>query len=317
MAVYTQVSIEEASAFLSHYPLGKLITLQGIAEGVENSNYLLTTECGKAILTLFEKRVSADDLPFFMALTRHLSKQGIPCPAPLEDDQGVTIGELAGRPACVITFLEGNWPRKVEEHHLKPLGEMLARMHLAVQDFSLSRANPLALAGWKRLHQASGARLAEIEPDLPRLVAEEMAWLEAHWPRNLPQGVIHADLFPDNVFFQDKTLSGVIDFYFACTDFFAYDLAICLNSWCFVKEPAGWVLNDDFVDLLIEGYVSVRPWEEEERRHLLTLCRGAAMRFLMTRAYDWLNVPPGALVTPHDPLDYAARLRIWREKEPL
>ncbi|MTI18662.1 homoserine kinase [Rhodobacteraceae bacterium RKSG542] len=309
MAVYTEVSDDELSAFVERYDIGKLLSYKGIAEGVENSNFFVHTEAGNFILTLYEKRVNPAELPFFLGLMQHLAASGLNCPTPLIADNGEMLGELAGRPAAMVTFLDGMSVRRPKLTHCTELGKGLARMHLAGADFAIKRKNSLSVDGWSPLLEASRERAHEVKAGLYENLREELDELEATWPHELPAGVIHADLFPDNVFFLGEKLSGLIDFYFACNDFFAYDVAICLNAWCFEDDGA---FNVTKARALLNGYQSVRPFSQEEFDALPLLCRGAALRFLLTRLYDWLSVPEGALVTPKNPLEYLAKLRFHR-----
>ncbi len=306
MAVYTEVSDEDLARFISGYDAGDLLSYKGIAEGVENTNYIVHTTRAQYILTLYEKRVAASDLPFFLGLMEHLAKRGVTCPQPVRDRKGANISELAGRPAALVTFLDGFWLRRPKAEHCAALGRELARLHLAGKDFPMVRPNALGLAGWRPLFQRFADEADRIAPDVQRLIAGELDHLEAAWPKGLDSGVIHADLFPDNVFFLNDKLSGLIDFYFACTDQLAYDVAICLNAWCFEPDYA---FNLTKGRALLAGYQSVRPLSAPERAALPTLARGAALRFLLTRSYDWLNRPPGALVAPHNPVDFVRRLR--------
>jgi homoserine kinase type II len=306
MAVYTDVTDEALFAFLGLYDLGAVLSFKGIAEGVENSNFLLHCQSGFFILTLYEKRVSPADLPFFIGLMEHLAAKKLSCPLPVKRRDGQALGTLAGRPAAIVTFLDGVSVRKPDARQCGETGRALAQMHLAGADFAIHRPNGLSLQQWPGLFAASQARADEVSPGLAQEIADELRFLERRWPQNLPQGVIHADLFPDNVFFIGEKLSGLIDFYFACNDFLAYDLAIGLNAWCF--EPDG-AFNATKGRALLQGYQSLRPLDEDERRALPVLARGAAMRFLLTRLYDWLNVPPGALVRPKNPLEYLGKLR--------
>lgn len=306
MAVYTDVSAEELTAFLSGYDLGELLSFKGIAEGVENSNYLVHTGRGAVLLTLFEKRVRASDLPFFIGLMEHLAARGMNCPQPIKTRAGEALGTLAGRPAVIVTFLEG-MSRRPTADRCGALGAALAELHLKGADFPLRRENALSLAGWRPLYEAAGHQRANaLRAGLGDTIAAELEALERAWPHGLPEGVIHADLFPDNVFFLGDKLSGLIDFYFACNDMFAYDVAICLNAWCF--EPDG-SFNVTKGRALLLGYQKVRPLAAVEREALPVLARGSALRFLLTRLVDWLNVPPGALVRPHDPMEYLRKLR--------
>jgi len=309
VAVYTRVSPEQVRAFLAGYDIGGLRALEGIREGVENSNYLLVTDCGRFILTLYEKRVDPADLPFFLGLMEHLAGRGVPCPVPVHDRGGRSLGELAGRPAAIVSFLEGRSVRRIEPAHCASLGAALARLHLAGRDFGMRRANALSVDHWRGLHLSCHGRADEVEPGLAGELEAELDVLEAEWPRQLPAGIIHADLFPDNVFFEDHRVTGLIDFYFACDDLFAYDLAICLNAWCFER---GGEFNITKARALLQGYRGERPLAPEEIAALPVLARGAAMRFLLTRLYDWLNRVEGALVLPKDPMEYVHRLRFHR-----
>lgn len=310
MAVYTEIADGELSDFLARYDIGGLLSYKGIAEGVENSNYLLHTEAGFFILTLYEKRVRQSDLPFFLNLMEHLAARGLTCPQPVKARDGSMLGQLAGRPAAIVTFLDGLWIRRPEARHCAALGEALAKLHRAGADFPMRRENALSVAGWAPLFRAAEARADEVLPGLAVAIAEELSHLERSWPTGLPEGVIHADLFPDNVFFLGDRLSGLIDFYFACTDAFAYDLAICLNAWCFETDGS---FNITKGMALINGYERVRKLTPEEIAALPVLARGSALRFMLTRLVDWLNVPPGALVKPKDPLEYVKKLRFHQK----
>ncbi len=305
MAVFTPVSDAELARFIAGFDIGRVITSKGIAEGVQNTNYLVKTEVGRFILTLYEERTEVSELPFFLALMEHLSQGGISCPTPLHDRQGNTLVELNRRPAALVTFLNGAWIRQPEARHCTAVGEALARLHLVGQSFAMQRKNDLGPIGWRPLYERFEARADEISPGLGRLIGSELAHLDALWPHNLPSGVIHADLFPDNVFFVDGEYSGLIDFYFAATDMLAYDIAICLNAWCFEPDLT---FNINKSAALLAGYQRVRPLEPAEVAALPTLARGAAMRFLLTRAHDWLFTAETAIVTKHDPLAYSRRL---------
>ena len=307
MAVYTDVAAEELAEFLKHYDIGELLSYKGIAEGVENSNFLLHTTAGYFILTLYEKRVAKGDLPFFLNLMTHLASHGINCPQPVKSKSGEALSTLAGRPAAIINFLEGVWPRKPSAAHCAGVGQALAKMHLAGRDFGMTRANALSVSGWRPLFDAAASRADELQHGLRAFIAAELDHLENNvWPRNLPQGVIHADLFPDNVFFLGEQLSGIIDFTFACTDILAYDVAICLNAWCFESDYS---FNVTKARAFLNAYGRERKLSDAEQDALPLLARGAALRFLLTRLVDFLNVPEGALVRPKDPLEYARKLR--------
>jgi homoserine kinase type II len=306
MAVYTDVTADDLTRFLADYDIGSLRSYKGIAEGVENSNFLVHTDTGNFILTLYEKRVAAADLPFFLGLMEHLASRGITCPQPVKNRQGGMLGTIAGRPAVIVTFLDGLWIRRPTASHCAAVGEALARLHLAGADFAMRRPNALGIESWRPLYEQAKARGDSVRPGLCADIDKELIALTKAWPRNLPHGVIHADLFPDNVFFLGDSLSGLIDFYFACTDMLAYDVAICLNAWCFEPDHS---YNVTKGRALLKSYDKVRALEPAERAALPVLARGAAMRFLLTRLVDWLAVPDGALVKPKDPLEYYRKLR--------
>lgn len=315
MAVYTDVDDAALAEFLLAYDLGPALAFKGIAEGVENSNFLLDTARGRYILTLFEKRVQRRDLPFFLGLKTALAASGFPCPLPVVNRSGQPLSELMGKAAVIVTFLPGLSPRVPNPAQCRALGSGLARMHLALlaspEAQGLDRANALGPEAWPGLFAGRAEAAAELSPGLDRRVADDLARLDASWPAPgaLPEGLIHADLFPDNAFFIGNELSGVIDFYFACRDRLAYDVAICLNAWCF--EPRG-EFNLTRGRALLAGYQSIRPMEEQELAALPVLAMGAAMRFFLTRLVDWAATPPGALVRPKNPLDYADRLAFHR-----
>ena len=306
MAVYTEVTDEDLEAFIAGYDIGELLSYKGIAEGVENTNYAVHTTSGPFILTLYEKRVATADLPFFLELMEHLAAASVSCPTPVRDRAGSNLNQLNGRYAALVTFLEGFWVRRPKAEHCAAVGKALAEFHLAGRSFGLSRPNALGPKGWRPLFERFAAAAETITPGLKDVIADEIAHHAGAWPRGLPQGIIHADLFPDNVFFIHDRLSGLIDFYFACQDALAYDIAICLNAWCFEPDFA---FNVTKGRALISAYESVRPLEPAEREAMPVLARGAALRFLLTRSHDWLNRPKDALVSPHDPLDYLRRLR--------
>ena len=308
MAVYTEVSDDELALFIADYEVGALLSYKGIAEGVENTNYLLHTDKGPFFLTLYEKRVTPADLPFFLGLMEHLARAGL-TPTPVRDRQGRLLRELAGKPAALVTFLEGVWLRRPQPAHCRALGRAMAELHLAGQGFALRRANALGVAGWRPLYARFQSRADEITPGLAAMIELELDRLERGWPQDLPQGIVHADLFPDNVLFLGNRLSGLIDFYFACYDALSYDIAVTLNAWCFEADHA---FNIDKARALLAGYQSVRPLTAAERKALPLLARGAALRFLLTRAYDWLHTSGDALVSRKDPAEFAARLAFHR-----
>lgn len=306
MAVYTEVSFEDLEAILAGYDIGEPVSFKGIAEGVENSNFYLQTDRGAYILTLYEKRVHADDLPFFLGLMDHLAARGIACPVPIHRRDGSRATELNGRPAAILTFLDGLSLRRPAATHCAEAGAALAKLHEAGTDFPSARANTLGLDGWRALAERTKPDADSVQPGLRALIETSLSRFDSEWPAGLPSGVIHADLFPDNVLFMHDKVSGLIDFYFACNDAYAYDLAVMLNAWCFEADGA---FNITKSRSLIAGYGRGRSMSEQELASLPLLCAGAALRFLLTRLHDWLNHDPMALVRPKDPREFARRLR--------
>lgn len=309
MAVYTDVEPEALGAFLEHYDIGRPMAFHGIAEGVENSNFLLVTNTGRFILTIYEKRVDPTDLPFFLGLMDHLALGGVACPRPVKGLDGEVLRDLCGKPAAIVTFLDGLSPRRRSSAKCRALGSAMASLHQAGRGFALQRTNALGPDGWPRLFAMSRASTAGMAKQLVAEIEGELERIVAAWPAGLPHGVIHADLFPDNAFFDGDSVSGIIDFYFACNDLLAYDVAIAINAWCF--EPRG-ELNVTQAAALLDGYCAVRPMEHDEIAALPVLCSGSALRFYLTRLYDWLNQIEGALVKPHDPGEYLKKLRFHR-----
>lgn len=314
MAVYTQIDAIALAAFLTRYDVGTALAFKGIAEGVENSNYFVETTRGRFILTLYEKRVDAGQLPWFLALTTHLADAGLPVPRPIRDREGVALRTLAGRPACLIQFVEGVSVTTPNESETFEVGAALGRLHGAAASFTATRANALGPAGWARLAADCAGRLDAIEPGLEALVSEQLTGITAAWPRHLATATIHADLFPDNVLMLGGKVTGLIDFYFACTDIRAYDVAVTHAAWVFEADGGAFVASH--AAALIDGYRAHACLNEAEIAALPMLCRAASLRFLLTRAYDWLNTPAGAMVTRKDPLAFARRLRWYAAATP-
>ncbi|MFO1242658.1 MAG: homoserine kinase [Rickettsiales bacterium] len=307
MAVYTHLTDDDIQRIADSYALGKIVHKKAIAEGVENSNYLIATGETKYILTIYEKRVRLEDIPFFLGIMEHLAEHGIPCPLPLHTTSGESTYALGEKKAAIVTFLEGKSPAAIRNEHMRPLGAMMAKMHLTSEGFSGTRVNDLSVSGWHTLTEKIGNRADDIQPGLAAMIADELAYLEAHWPKDtdLPRGVIHADLFPDNVFYRDGTLSGFIDFYFACTDFYIYDLIITMNAWCFEHGQ----FNVTKAGLLLSAYNQVKPLTKAEMDAMPLLARGASLRFLLTRAHDMVFHDPNAIVTPKNPMEYVKKLQ--------
>ncbi len=318
MAVYTQLTDDEIRRFLAHYPLDALVSARGIVEGIDNTNYLIVTgtetKQKKYILTIFEQRIRAEELPFFMGLTGWLAHHGIPCPEPVKGLDGGLTYTLGGKPAALVHFLEGRNNPEITPLHTRQLGDMVARMHMAAKNFPMRRDNNLSLDAWRAIFATYSNRVDEIMPGLKTMMSTELDYLQSYWPRGLPSGVIHADVFPDNVFFSQASgapfLSGVIDFYFSCNDAWIYDLLICLNAWCFDTAHR---FQPERAGALLEAYARVRPLTREERAAMPLLARAAAMRFLVTRAHDWLIRVPGALVNPKDPMEYVTKLQFHQQ----
>jgi homoserine kinase type II len=311
MAVYTRMTDDELGDFVARYDIGDVESCTGIAQGIENSNYMLRTGRGNFILTLYEKRVHEEDLPFYLGLMTHLAEKGFPCPVPLADRDGRSLAPLAGRPAAIVSFLSG---RGGDCDELTParcaaIGAICARLHCDADEFQLSRPNDLTLTDWRQLFDPLAKKANSLKPGFSDWIASELSFLETHWPAELPVGIVHADLFPDNAFFKGDSLTGVIDFYFACNEFLAWDIAVCLNAWCF--GPAGTFLDEN-ARALLTGYTDVRPLTAAESVALPVLARGAAIRFLLTRLHDWFHTPDDALAHRKDPLEFVPLIEFHR-----
>ena len=314
MAVYTDITDEELSALLADFDLGQALSLKGVAEGVENSNFLLETEAGRFFLTVYERRVRADDLPFFLELLRWLAEHGFPSATPIPDRQGALLKTVRGKPCAIVSFLSGLSVRRPTAAHCREAGAGLAQLHLAARGFPMARANDLGQQAWAPLFAGLADAADDLKPGLAKTISSDLELLSARWPRELPEGIVHADYFPDNVFFTGGRFAGAIDFYFACVDALAYDIAVALNAWCF--EPDG-SFNITSARQLVAGYESRRPLSDLERSALPVLAHGAAMRFFLTRLADWGATPAGALVRPKDPLEYERKLAVHRASPDL
>jgi homoserine kinase type II len=308
VAVYTHLTADDLAGLIAEYDVGELVSAKGIAEGVSNSNWLVETTAGRFILTMYEHRVDAGDLPFFLGLLDHLSSKGSPVPRTIHDKDGASFRTIHDKAVALIEFLPGVSIDTPHPAQARAVGEALAGIHLAAADFPQQRENTMGLAAWRKLLEDCGERLAEIDPGLPDLVGRELDYLEANWPAGLPRSVIHADLFPDNVLMLGNRVSGLIDFYFACTDMMAYDVAVTHAAWCFQADGS---FRPAISEALLEGYHARRPLPPEAWTALPVLARGAAMRFLASRAYDWLHTPADALVTRKDPMVFARRLAFY------
>jgi homoserine kinase type II len=314
MAVYTDITDEELQLLLADFDLGAPLAFKGIAEGVENSNFLLETEAGRFILTVYEKRVRADELPFFLNLLTWLADHGYPTAAPVANRAGQVLQTVRGKPAAIVTFLPGLSVRRPNAAHCREAGEGLARLHLAAEGYPGVRANDLGQEAWAPMFERLGGAAEDLKPGLAATIRSDLARIGARWPVGLPTGIVHADYFPDNVFFNAGKFAGTIDFYFACVDAYAYDIAVALNAWCFEADGS---FNITSARALVAGYERHRPLSKAERAALPVLAHGAAMRFFLTRLADWGATPPGALVRPKDPLEYERKLAVHREAPDL
>ena len=308
MAVYTKLSENELKEFFSKYNLGSLKNYKGIKEGIENTNYFIQTEKGKFVLTLYEKRVNEKDLPFFISLMRNLFDNDFPCPEPIINKNGNYISEIVKKKAAVISFLDGKSKSNLSPNNCFEIGVHTAKLHLITKNLSGKRVNELSVNSWKKIYQKVKKDCSKIHKNLPQIIEKNLDEIEKEWPKNIPSGIIHADLFPDNIFFKDNKLSGIIDYYFSCNDFYAFEIAVCLNALCFEGKNENLSFNVTKATKFINGYYSIRKLTDEEKNLLIILCKGAAIRFLLTRVFDYLNLIEGAIVTVKDPIEYLKRL---------
>ena len=310
MAVYTELTKSDISEFLNSYKIGDLITFEGIIEGVENSNFKLNTSKNNFILTVFEKRVDSKDLPFFIKLMNHLYKKNIKCPCPIIDIDGNYIKEIKDKPSVIVSYVQGKWIKSIKNIHCEQLGQNLAKMHLASNDFKLSRYNSMGMNEWSSLFSNFNSERKSQYNEIYDIIKKELIFIKKEWPKDLPSGVIHADLFQDNVFFENDIFSGIIDFYFACNDFYAYELAVCLNAWCFERDQS---FNITKARLILNNYQKERPLIKEEKEYFPILSRGAALRFLLTRLNDLIFHPKDAKVNPKNPVEYLKILQFHQK----
>jgi homoserine kinase type II len=309
MAVYTDITDDELAQLLADFDLGEAVSFKGIAEGVSNSNFLLETDQGRYILTVYEQRTNPAELPFFIGLMRWLAEHGYPCATPMTDRNGEALKQVRGKPCAIVSFLPGLSVRRPSVAQCRQAGEGLARLHLAVRGFPMHRDNDLGQSAWAGMFAPLGAGAEALKPGLQAVIQADLDHLAKAWPKGLPTGVIHADYFPDNVFFHGAEFAGAIDFYFACDDALAYDIAVALNAWCF--EPDG-SFNITAARAMVAGYETHRPLSTAERAALPVLAHGAAMRFFLTRLQDWGATPADALVRPKNPLEYERKLAVHR-----
>ena len=308
MAVYTKLSENNLKDFFSKYNLGKLLKFQGIQEGIENSNYFVKTDSGKFILTVYEKRVEEKDLPFFMGLMKNIFNKNFPSPEPIINKNGNYITEIFGKKAAVVSFLEGASKKNLTPDNCYEVGIYTAKLHMITKNLNIKRTNRLSVNSWRLIYRKIQRDCSKIYPDLTKIIERNLEVIEDQWPKNIPRGIIHADLFPDNIFFKGNKLTVIIDFYFSCYDFYALEIAICLNALCFEGKNENLSFNVTKAKKFIDGYSSIRKLTEEEKESLKILCHGAAMRFLLTRVFDYLNLTEDALVKIKDPVEYLKRL---------
>ena len=308
MAVYTKLSENELEVFFSKYNLGKLLNYKGIKEGIENTNYFIQTEKGKFILTLYEKRVEEKDLPFFINLMRNLFDKNFPSPEPIINNNGNYISEILEKKAAVVSFLDGYAKKVLDPNDCREVGINVAKLHLITKDLTGKRENKLSINSWRKIYIKVKKNCSKIHPNLPEIIEKNLDEIEKNWPKNIPSGIIHADLFPDNIFFKNNKLSGIIDYYFSCYDYYAFEIAICLNALCFEGKNENLSFNVTKAKKFIDGYSNIRKLTEEEKKSLKVLCQGAAIRFLLTRVFDYLNLTEGAIVKIKDPVEYLKRL---------
>tara|TARA_B100000700_G_scaffold313230_1_gene397954 strand:- start:2294 stop:3262 length:969 start_codon:yes stop_codon:yes gene_type:complete len=315
MAVYTKLSESELKNFFSKYELGKLISYKEIKEGIENTNYFIQTEKGKFILTLYEKRVEEKDLPFFIGLMKNLFNKNFPSPEPIINKNGNYISEILKKKAAVVSFLEGNSKKILNPNDCYEVGIHTAKLHSITKNLTSKRINKLSINSWRKIYNGVKKDCTKIHENLPKVIEKNLDVIEKNWPKNIPAGIIHADLFPDNIFFKDNKISGIIDFYFSCYDFYAFEIAICLNALCFEGKNENLSFNVTKAKKFIDGYSKIRTLDSEEKKSLKVLCQGAAIRFLLTRVFDFLNLTEGAIVKIKDPVEYLKRLEFHDKVE--
>ena len=308
MAVYTKLSEIKIKELFSKYNLGKILNYKEIKEGIENTNYFIQTDKNKFILTLYEKRVEEKDLPFFISLMKNLFDKNFPSPEPMINKNGNYISEISNKKAAVVSFLKGNAKKNLSPNDCYEVGIHAARLHEITKNLSGKRENKLSVSSWRAIYNKVKKNCSKIHPNLSLVVEKNLDEIESGWPKNLPAGIIHADLFPDNIFFKENKLSGIIDFYFSCNDYFAFEIAVCFNALCFEGEKENLSFNVTKAKKFIDGYSTLRTLTEDEKKSLKILCQGAAIRFLLTRVFDYLNLTEGALVKIKDPIEYLKRL---------
>ena len=308
MAVYTKLSENILNEFFSKYNLGKLLKFEEIKEGIENTNYAISAEKGKYILTIYEKRVEEKDLPFFISLMKNLYNKNFPSPEPIINKNGSYITDVLKKKAAVVSFLNGTSKNILTPNDCYQVGVYTAKLHAITKNLTGKRENKLSVNSWRKIYNKVKKDCSKIHSNLPKIIEKNLNIIEENWPKNIPSGIIHADLFPDNIFFKKNKLSGIIDFYFSCYDYYAFEIAICLNALCFEGKSENLSFNVTKAKKFIDGYSTIRKLTELEKNSLKILCQGAAIRFLLTRVFDFLNLSEGAIVKIKDPIEYLKRL---------
>ncbi len=312
MAVYTKFTKENISSILSHYSIGELNNFEGIQEGIENTNYFLLVNNKKYILTIYEKRVKEEDLPFFSKLMIDLDKSGFNCPIPVINKKNNPITDFNGKKLMIVSFIEGGAKDSLSPENCKSVGTEAAKMHEITKNFKIKRQNDLSIKSWRKIFNSVKDKCTKIHKDLPRLIEDNLIDVEKKWPIDLPKGIIHADLFNDNIFFKENKFSGIIDFYFSCNDFYAFEIAICFNALCFDGHQNNLSFNVTKAKKFIDGYNEIRKLSDDEKKSIKILSQGSALRFLLTRVVDSLNTVEGAIVKIKDPMEYLKRLEFHK-----
>ena len=315
MAVYTKLNEKDINNILSNYSIGKLNSFKGIEEGIENTNYYLLVERKKYILTIYEKRVNSKDLPFFSDLMAGLNHKNFKCPFPIVNNDNKTISDYDGKKLMIVSFLEGKAKQVLTPNDCKLVGMEVAKMHEITKEFKIRRNNDLSIISWRKLFNSVKDQCVQINKDLPKLIETNLADVEKNWPKNLPNGIIHADLFSDNIFFHNDKFNGIIDFYFSCNDFYSFEIAICFNALCFDGHKNNLSFNVTKAKNFVDGYSSIRKILDKEKESIKVLSQGAALRFLLTRVFDSLNTVEGAIVKVKDPLEYLKRLEFHKNSK--
>ena len=309
MAVYTKINKKDISYINKKFEIDKIIKFKGIKQGIENTNYLLKSKNSKFILTIFEKRVSQKEIPFFMKLMDQLNNFKINCPKPLKNKSGNYLIKIKNKTACIVSFLKGKDKKKLNLKNCYDIGKLIAQMHLSSKKIKLFRKNSMGIENLNPLLNSIKFKSKKFI-NLEKFLRNNFKDIKKEWPAGLPNGIIHGDLFIDNIFFKNNKLSGIIDFYFAANDYFMYEIAICVNALCFDKKNSKFLINKKKVKNLIKGYESFRKISIKEKNSLNILCRGAAMRYFLTRLYDYTNTPKTALIKIKDPREYYQKIVI-------